>query len=347
MSVLRSAIQAVPAVKYALGVAGVGAAAALTTQFFNAPGVALASTGIMLLMMVLLVVFAALVGISTSTPGGAKASPLYYPAMFFTWAMLILSVGSAALVCTCVFFSFPKPLGELIGRASAPTRFTLRVETVDGSGHPVGGAHVIARGHAYVGDQHTGSDGMATFDDVSSADSHLVVTGSAPGDVDAQSTIDVAASMTMQLVLAAAPPAATAPPAKPVPPPASAPTTTVNPARHPQSLTDELRGTWEPIVTGAIANARVRNGTFDFTPQPDGEILVTATFAADGSDSKLTGTASVVGSRVFMTFKATTDVGGSWDGHASFDHGGQGRLSGRLKLKNGDEAPIELRKIGR
>lgn len=60
MGVLKAAIKAVPAVKYALGVAGIMAAAAIGIGFFQSPAAAFLSAGALLILMVLLVVFAAI-----------------------------------------------------------------------------------------------------------------------------------------------------------------------------------------------------------------------------------------------------------------------------------------------
>jgi hypothetical protein len=53
----------------------------------------------------------------------------------------------------------------------------------------------------------------------------------------------------------------------------------------------------------------------------------------------------VVASRTFLDFHITNTVGGAWSGRASFDHPGANRLSGQLTAKNGDDVPIQLRKI--
>ena len=58
-AILRAATQAVPAVKWALGVAGVISAAALVKVFFVSVGAALLAGFGMLVLMVILVLFAA------------------------------------------------------------------------------------------------------------------------------------------------------------------------------------------------------------------------------------------------------------------------------------------------
>ena len=76
-------------------------------------------------------------------------------------------------------------------------------------------------------------------------------------------------------------------------------------------------------------------------------MLVVVSFTADDVESQLTGTATVVKSRVFLKYNVTNRVGGSWTGEASFDRSVPDQLSGRLKVKNGDDVPIVLRKIVR
>jgi hypothetical protein len=104
--VLRAAVNAVPAVKYALGVAGIAAAAALAASFFaGRTQAALLASAAMLVLMILLVLFARL----TST-----ASKALVPAvLFMTWAILLLVIASAGLLVTSFFFDWPKPLETL------------------------------------------------------------------------------------------------------------------------------------------------------------------------------------------------------------------------------------------
>ena len=105
--VLRVAIKAVPAVKYALGVAGVMAALAIGRAFFSSTHVALIGALSMLGLMVLLLVFSA----------ASKLGPrfLQLPALVLTWAILIIFVLCASLTVTSAFFEWPKPLPDLIG----------------------------------------------------------------------------------------------------------------------------------------------------------------------------------------------------------------------------------------
>jgi hypothetical protein len=110
--ILTEAIKAVPAVKYALGVAGIMAALALGTALFKTPQAALLGAVPMLILMVLLLVFAA---------GARLKGALRLPALFLTWAVLILFVAATALTVSSVFFSKPRPFQDLITELAGGT----------------------------------------------------------------------------------------------------------------------------------------------------------------------------------------------------------------------------------
>jgi hypothetical protein len=119
--VLNTAIRAVPSVKFARGVAGIAAAAAVTIGFFwGNMAVAFTSVLLMFPFMVLLLVF------SAATKLGRK---LEAPALFLTWAMVGLVVISAACTTGFVFTGYPKAFGALLVKLrflpSAETRDTL------------------------------------------------------------------------------------------------------------------------------------------------------------------------------------------------------------------------------
>src|ERR1035441_94951 len=88
---LRAAIRAVPAVKYALGIGGVMGALALGKVFFSSTSAALFGTVVMLILMTLLVIFAALVKI------GFRQLQLL--AFVLAWFVLLLFI----LCMTCLF----------------------------------------------------------------------------------------------------------------------------------------------------------------------------------------------------------------------------------------------------
>lgn len=115
IEVLREAIRAVPAVRYALGVAGILAAVALIGGFgLDAKTTVFGALG-MLMLMVVLVVFARL----------TKTAPRHFvaPMLVLMWSVLLITVASAALLFTAVFFDWPRPLSQILVKpAPAPAQ---------------------------------------------------------------------------------------------------------------------------------------------------------------------------------------------------------------------------------
>ncbi len=100
MLVLREAIKAVPAVKYALAVAGVAAVLAIVKLFGLDYQVAAFGTVVVLFLMVALVLFAKLTAL--------RPADFRLPSLVFTWACLILLIGTVSLLFTSAFFAWPK-----------------------------------------------------------------------------------------------------------------------------------------------------------------------------------------------------------------------------------------------
>jgi len=99
----------VPAVKYALGVAGVSAAAALAAGVAGDWGRALAGAAVMLLLMTALALFARLSSLA--------ARDLRPALLLLVWCALLLTVATAALLLASVFFGRPLDLHHwLAGR---------------------------------------------------------------------------------------------------------------------------------------------------------------------------------------------------------------------------------------
>ena len=99
LAVLREAIRAVPAVKYALGVAGLLSVVAITKAFgLNAPTAAVGAI-VTLVLMVALLIFSRL----TAT------APRYFvlPALMFMWVSLVLVLATASLLFLSAFFRWP------------------------------------------------------------------------------------------------------------------------------------------------------------------------------------------------------------------------------------------------
>ena len=99
IQLLREAIKAVPALKYALGVAGLVAVIAIVGAFRVRPEIAVLGAIATLVLMVALLVFANL----TKT---AKKHFLF-PAMVMMWSFLVLVIAAAGLLFCSTFFNWP------------------------------------------------------------------------------------------------------------------------------------------------------------------------------------------------------------------------------------------------
>lgn len=113
--VLKNAIKAVPAVKYALGVAGVAAAVALIAGFITDYKIAVFGIILMFGLMIVLVVFS---NIAKSTVGDIR--PL---SLLLAWSFVILIIATSFFIFTGFFFHWPRPLESYIGEvqpASTP-----------------------------------------------------------------------------------------------------------------------------------------------------------------------------------------------------------------------------------
>jgi len=111
ISILKQAIKAVPAVKYALGIGGIVAVIAIVFSFGINPKVAIFGTVIMLILMVVLLLFASLVRKS-----GAHVS---LPALVFTWFSLLLFMATSVLLFTSAFWAKPLDLKTFISSSKA------------------------------------------------------------------------------------------------------------------------------------------------------------------------------------------------------------------------------------
>ncbi|MGA1869878.1 MAG: SPFH domain-containing protein [bacterium] len=100
--VLKNSIKAVPAVKYALGIAGIVAVVAIIGSFSIDYRIALFGGLIVFIGMALLVVFASVAGLS-----GKK---LRAPAMVLTWFTLVMLMLTTFCLFMCVFFAWPQNL---------------------------------------------------------------------------------------------------------------------------------------------------------------------------------------------------------------------------------------------
>jgi hypothetical protein len=111
--VLAKAIEAVPAVRYALGVAGIAAAAFIASLFFGLDlGKAFLAILAVLIFMTVLIVIAK---IATVHEG------LLYPAKVLTWSYVIFAIAIPLFLITSVFFCRPLNLTNWVTNAPPPT----------------------------------------------------------------------------------------------------------------------------------------------------------------------------------------------------------------------------------
>ncbi len=102
LNILQQAIKAVPAVKYALGIAGIVSVIAIVKEFNLDFRIAILGTIIMFFLMIILVIFAKL---ATST-----GSIFKWPILILTWFTLVITLASATLLFTSVFWRRPVDL---------------------------------------------------------------------------------------------------------------------------------------------------------------------------------------------------------------------------------------------
>src|SRR5579864_6793394 len=108
LNVLRGAIRAVPAVKYALCIAGIVSVVAIVKSFGIDSRLGALSAIVMLVLMAVLVVFARL----AKTP----ADQFVMPVLVLVWFSLLITICTAAGLFGSVFFRWPADLQQwLVG----------------------------------------------------------------------------------------------------------------------------------------------------------------------------------------------------------------------------------------
>jgi hypothetical protein len=108
--VLEDAIRAVPAVRYALGVAGVGAAGSLLLGFATSIQIAVFGVPVFLVLMVGLLLFA---GLTKAGPG-----ILHGPMMVMVWVFTLLICAALVLLFTGWAFNWPPAVSQMIYAAT-------------------------------------------------------------------------------------------------------------------------------------------------------------------------------------------------------------------------------------
>jgi hypothetical protein len=112
LKIVRESIKAVPAMKYALAVAGILAVVAMVGAFRLSPQTAIFGAVITLVLMVAMVIFARL----------ATTAPKHFllPVKVMMWAFLCVTVATAFLLFTSAFFRWPRGLRELLDPSATP-----------------------------------------------------------------------------------------------------------------------------------------------------------------------------------------------------------------------------------
>jgi hypothetical protein len=133
LGVLREAIKAVPAVKFALGVAGVAAAFALVRGFISDMRVAFIGILVMFVLMFLLVIFSAF--------SKTAAKDLRIFILPVAWTFVGLTIVVPILLVASLFFGWPLPLksyipGGSIAPAASPTQTTTPTPIVQSAATP-------------------------------------------------------------------------------------------------------------------------------------------------------------------------------------------------------------------
>src|SRR5262245_827197 len=107
LTLLKGAIQSVPAVKYASGVLGIAAAVAITLGIIRDPKIAFFGIAFMLGLMFILVIFAYA---AKETPG------IRWLAALLAWAIAILFVATLIAVFTSFVFGIPRTFAAYLRR---------------------------------------------------------------------------------------------------------------------------------------------------------------------------------------------------------------------------------------
>ena len=115
LRILQDAVAAVPAVRYAAGVAGIAAAVAIVASFTLGPAVAVLGTIVMLGLMAALLAFAraARVG-AESSDAAADPAAVRRAGIVLVWVFTLLICATGVMMFTMTFFGTPLTWQELL-----------------------------------------------------------------------------------------------------------------------------------------------------------------------------------------------------------------------------------------
>jgi hypothetical protein len=105
-----------------------------------------------------------------------------------------------------------------------------------------------------------------------------------------------------------------------------------------------MPGTWTVQGIGDPSNERITSGSFSFVKQSAGKAVLTGHLHLDSIEVTLTGSCEWHGREVHMVYRATTALGGSWQGSADLSADSTRKLTGRFASKRGDDVPLVLSK---
>jgi hypothetical protein len=116
------------------------------------------------------------------------------------------------------------------------------------------------------------------------------------------------------------------------------------PQRRPSgSTTAAPAGTWQVQTTGDPSLRRITAGTFLFSPQSDGRILLEGSITLDGATTSLRGTAGRQNAQLFLDVTAERN-GQSWRSTGTLEVRPANQMSGHLKDAATQDVPFELKR---
>jgi hypothetical protein len=337
--VLQEAMKKVRFVRFALAAAGFAAAAAIALSFFKSFGIAVIGTAVILVFAILLFALNSL---------EKKSKLLVGPALVLAWVVTLLFAGTLGLTVSTVFFGFPMTYAKLAQQFQSAKRAAVTVAVKDQSNQaPIAGARVTLPHSEGRAMGFTTAAGKVTFQEIPTGEGSLLAEVSAPGYQKASVGVDTAdPNATNEINLTKLPDVLAPPPqpGKPTGKKSTPPSHTPTPAPTvPAAPT--IKGTWLVYAKGDINNLRMRDGTFDFAVQRDGEILVNANFVLDKLPVKISGSATAVGSMVSVEFQAKSEAGGDWSGRGTLTTESPTQMSGSIQPKSGANVPLILIKV--
>ena len=141
--VLKRALAGVPAVKYALGIAGIGAAVAIVKTFFTDWVIAVFGIVIMMILMAVLFVFAKLTSVASRD--------LRLAMLTFMWSSLVLTISTAAFLFSSVFFNWPINLRGVITSGHTVVSDPSHPETKMNVNQSSGGSDLVDKQNRLAG----------------------------------------------------------------------------------------------------------------------------------------------------------------------------------------------------